>query len=90
MAPAATLQGRILAVVSDVCGVPAGDLRVETRIREDLKADSMQLMALMIALDAEFDVEFDIARIPDQEVTIGWILDFVASTLAVAGRPVRE
>ena len=44
----------------------------------------MQIMALMIALDAEFDVEFDVSSIPEDGVTIEWIRDFVEATLARA------
>ena len=63
-----SLDARIARVISDLTGVPSNELKPHTRIREDLKADSMQVMALMIALDAEFDVEFDISGIPDQEI----------------------
>ena len=73
-----------MRVIGDLTGVDPQDLGLGTRIREDLKADSMQVLALMIALDAEFDVEFDISQIPEEEVTIEWILNFVASTLARA------
>ena len=80
--PGEQLACRIVRVVSELTGVPAQTLAPSTRIREDLKADSMQVMALMIALDAEFDVEFDISQIPDEEVTIEWIQTFVESSLA--------
>lgn len=83
-APQETLDLRIARVISDLTGVAVQDLGPHTRIREDLNADSMQILALMIALDAEFDVEFDISRIPDEGVTVEWIRQFVETTLASA------
>ena len=77
-----SLDARIARVISDLTGVPSNELQPHTRIREDLKADSMQVMALMIALDAEFDVEFDISGIPEQGVTVEWIRKFVESAIA--------
>lgn len=82
MIPNEGLEQRICRVISDLTGVPVDELSPATRIREDLAADSMQVLALMIALDAEFDVEFDISSIPQQGVTIDWIRTFVEATLA--------
>ena len=53
----------------------------ETRIKQDLGADSMQLISLMIALDAEFDAEFAVENIPSDDVTLEWICRFVHDTL---------
>jgi acyl carrier protein len=39
----------------------------------------MQVIALMLSLDAEFDVHLDPADVPDNEVTLGWVRDFVLS-----------
>jgi acyl carrier protein len=39
----------------------------------------MQVIALMLSLDAEFDVDLDPADVPDNEVTLGWVRDFVLS-----------
>ena len=76
------LETRIMRLVSELTGVPLCQISPATRIREDLQADSMQVMALMIALDEEFDVAFDITQVPDAGVTVGWIREFVEATLA--------
>ena len=77
-----------MRLVSELTGVPVDRLSPDTRIREDLEADSMQVMALMIALDEEFDVAFDVTRIPEAGVTIEWIRQFVEATLA--GESLRD
>ena len=72
---------RVCELIGEILGVEVVALCAETRIREDLGADSMQVIALMIALDEAFDVAFDVGEIPDTGVTVGWIVDFVALTL---------
>lgn len=58
-----------------------GPLASSLRIKEDLGADSMAMISLMIALDAEFDVEFDPTVLPSDSLTIGWIERFIASKM---------
>jgi hypothetical protein len=41
----------------------------------------MQLISLMIALDAEFDAEFAVENIPTEDVTLEWVCQFVHDTL---------
>jgi hypothetical protein len=41
----------------------------------------MQVIALMIAFDAEFDVEFNADAIPASGVTMGWLRDFIADAI---------
>ena len=72
---------RIHAVVVDLFPDFEGSFSNSLRINEDLGADSMSMISLMIALDAEFDVEFDPAMLPSHSLTIGWIEDFIVTKL---------
>ena len=78
----ARLESRIAAVVHEVLQTPNATFNQDLLIREDLGADSMQVIALMIAFDAEFDVEFNADAIPASGVTMGWLRDFIATALA--------
>jgi len=78
------LRERVCAVIAATLDVSVGRLVGTSLIAEDLGADSMKVIALMISLDAEFDVEFKIDRIPTSGVTVDWICEFVADTLSEA------
>ena len=53
----------------------------ESRIREDLGADSMHVVTLIIALDEAFDAEFSLEDVPKEGVTVAWVAEYVARTL---------
>ncbi len=72
---------RVRKVVAETLAITEHELRPGTRITEDLKADSMQVVAILIALDDEFDTEFRPEDIPSQSVTLRWITEFVALTI---------
>ncbi len=76
------VRERVCAVIADTLGVAVDKLVGTSLIAEDLGADSMKVIALMISLDAEFDVEFQIDQIPTTGVTVDWVCEFVAATLS--------
>ena len=76
------LESRIAAVVQEILPSFDGVFDERILIREDLAADSMQVIALMIAFDAEFDVEFNADEVPSSGVSMGWLRDFISSALA--------
>ena len=78
------LRERVCAVIAATLDVAVDRLVGTSLIAEDLGADSMKVIALMISLDAEFDVEFKIDRIPTNGVTVDWICEFVTDTLSEA------
>jgi acyl carrier protein len=76
--------GRVAQVISEVLSIPVSTLAGDTRIRQDLGADSMQIVTIMIGLDAEFDAEFEIDALPTTDVTIDWICEFVKAAVTRA------
>ena len=55
------LEERIRRVVADQLGVDFDTIDPDASIREDLGADSLELVELLMALEEEFDIE-----VPDE------------------------
>jgi len=54
---------RIKEIISEQLGVSADSITMETSFTDDLGADSLDLVELVMALEEEFDVEM-----PDDEI----------------------
>jgi len=73
------VESKICELVKELMPHAPAEFSASLRVKEDLGADSMQVIALMLSLDAEFDVDLDPANVPDNDVTLGWVRDFVLS-----------
>jgi len=75
------LAGRICALIADHLGVDVRDVTPEASILDDLGADSLDIVELVISLEEAFDIE-----VLDEEVegmrTIGDIQQFVIGHVA--------
>ncbi|HME73895.1 MAG TPA: acyl carrier protein [Myxococcota bacterium] len=58
-----TVQHRIREIVCEQLGVDAAELLPEASILDDLGADSLDVVELVMALEEEFDIE-----VPDSDV----------------------
>ncbi|HXV35984.1 MAG TPA: acyl carrier protein [Myxococcota bacterium] len=56
------LEDRVSAIIVEQLGVAAGELTPEASFIEDLGADSLDIVELVMAMEEEFDVE-----IPDED-----------------------
>lgn len=67
---------RITKIIVDLLGVKPEDVTLEARFREELEADSLDLVELIMALEEEFDGE-----ISDEEaqkiLTVGQAVAYV-------------
>ncbi len=74
---------KITAIVVDLLGVDAAQVVPEARFREDLEADSLDLVELIMAFEDEFGGE-----ISDEEAqkitTVGEGIDYVMKQMATA------
>ena len=77
------LATRIRAIVSDQLGVAAGEISAESHIADDLGADSLDVVELVMQLEDEFDIE-----VPDEAAesirTIADVERYVAAHVAEA------
>jgi len=80
-------HARVRRVLSDTLGVNAEDLTDETSLTDDLAADSLDLMQVVIALEEELSVEIDERRLAGIR-TVGDLIMMTRSlTTAGADRP---
>jgi acyl carrier protein len=88
------IYATVREIVADALRVDPAALLPGTRLREELGADSMHLVTILIGLDAAFDVEFEATALPKTEVTMAWIVEHVDIVLSrrskLAPRPAVE
>ena len=67
---------KIREIIVEQLGVNEEDVKLETSFIEDLEADSLDAVEVIMALEEEFDIE-----IPDEEAenfkTIGDIVEYI-------------
>lgn len=76
-----TILAKVIELVAETLQIDAATVSPASRIREDLGADSMHVVTLIIALDEAFDAEFSLEDVPKEGVTVAWVADFVARTV---------
>ncbi|QQF76943.1 acyl carrier protein [Histophilus somni] len=71
-----SIEERVKKIIVDQLGVKAEDVKPEASFIEDLGADSLDTVELVMALEEEFDIE-----IPDEEAekitTVQSAIDYV-------------
>lgn len=77
----AELTEKVRAIVAGQLGVEADEVRSEASILDDLGADSLDVVELVMALEEEFDIE-----VPDEDVegirTVKDVESYVAARVA--------
>ena len=72
------LEDKIKAIIVDQLGVSADQVTTEASFIEDLGADSLDTVELVMAFEEEFDAE-----IPDEEAekltTVGGVIEYLKS-----------
>jgi acyl carrier protein len=75
------LVQRVRVLVSDQLGVDPGEMRPEASILDDLGADSLDVVELVMAIEETFDIE-----IPDEDAeamrTVGDVEKYVTERVA--------
>ncbi len=70
------MKEKVLEVIADQFGLDVDELNEDLSFKEDLEADSIQLMELIMTLEDEFDTEIDEEDIESIE-TVGDVIDYI-------------
>lgn len=78
------IQGKLKEIVMDRLNAEEDQIKPEASFVEDLGADSLDIVELIMGIEEEFDIE-----IPDEDAekltTVGEAMDYVKSKLGVEG-----
>ena len=73
---ATNIEAKVKSIIADQLGVSEDKVKVESSFIEDLGADSLDIVELVMAMEEEFDVQ-----IPDEEAenikTVGDAINYV-------------
>lgn len=74
------IQKKIINVIADQLSLRAGDIGPHSNFVDDLGADSLDIVELIMEMEEEFDIE-----IPDEDVekmlTVGDVIDYIEKNL---------
>ena len=72
----ATIEAKVKNIIADQLGVGEDEIKPESSFIEDLGADSLDIVELVMAMEEEFEVE-----IPDEEAenikTVGDAINYI-------------
>jgi acyl carrier protein len=73
-----TIETKVKSIIADQLGVGEDEIKPESSFIEDLGADSLDIVELVMAMEEEFEVE-----IPDEEAenikTVGDAINYINS-----------
>ena len=67
---------KIAEIIKDQLNTGDVEITAETRFKEDLEADSLDLFELVMALEEEYDVEIDSSDL-EKITTVGAVMDYL-------------
>ena len=71
---------KIKEILAEQLGEKADDMTMDTQIADDLNADSLDVVELLMSIEDEFEVE-----IPDEEIenlkTIGDVVEYIQNNM---------
>lgn len=67
---------KVISIIADVLSVDPDKITEETNLIEDLEADSLNGVEVMLELEDEFDVEFEDLDM-EEFATVGKIVDLI-------------
>ena len=70
----------LIAMVAEQLGVNAADVKPESRLKEDLQADSAAVMMLVMDVESEFGIEIEDDAI-EKVKTVGDMVSYIESKI---------
>ena len=75
-----SIEARVRSIIADQLGITEDEIKPESKFIEDLGADSLDIVELVMAMEEEFDIE-----IPDEHAdrlqTIGSAVEYLKERL---------
>lgn len=72
------IEEKVFSIISDQLGVAEDQVKADSKFIEDLGADSLDIVELIMAMEEEFDIE-----IPDEEAekirTVNDVISYIKS-----------
>ena len=75
------ITSRVINVVAEQLSVEASEIRPESSFQDDLGADSLDLVELIMAMEEEFDIKID-DEAAQKLKTVQLAVDFINDSLA--------
>lgn len=72
------IEQRVKKIVAEQLGVPVGDVKNESSFVDDLGADSLDTVELVMALEDEFEMEIDDDK-AEQITTVQKAIDYATA-----------
>jgi acyl carrier protein len=73
-----SIEEKVIGIVSDQLDSPKDEISRPSSFVDDLKADSLDIVELVMALEVEFDI-----KIPDEDydkiATVGDVIEYIES-----------
>ena len=70
------MEEKIKEILAEELSVDIGEINLETNLKDDLNADSIDMMQVIDVLEQEFDVEVDTSELANIQ-TVGDILKYI-------------
>jgi len=74
------IEKRVTAIIVDLLGVDEADIKPEARFREDLEADSLDLVELIMAFEEEFNGEISDEQ-AQKITTVGEAITYITENM---------
>ncbi len=74
------MMEKLIAMVAEQLGVGEAEVKPESRLKEDLKADSASIMMLVMDVETEFGIEVEDDAI-EKVKTVGDMADYIKAKM---------
>lgn len=80
------INQKVIEIIADVMSISEESITTDSDLRTELEADSMDVVTVAAALSDEFGLEINIDELPENSITVGWIINEVQNYIADASK----
>ncbi len=70
------IEQKVIEIIADFLDIEVEEIKVESDLKEDLQADSLDFVELVMELEEEFDFEADEDKLANLK-TVGDVIKFI-------------